>query len=57
MDISISIPLNNEMYANHVIWVARLPKIRCFRSLDRCLIAKDAKLFSESLVTNHDDIA
>ena len=38
-----------SIHVNPVIWIARLPKIRCFRSLDHCLIAKEVKLYSESL--------
>ena len=32
-----------SIYANPVTWVARLLRIRCIRSLDRCLIAKESK--------------
>ena len=32
------------MHANPVLRVARLPRIRCFRSLDHCLITKEIKV-------------
>ena len=35
--------LGGDMDAYPGTWVARLLKIRCLRSLDRCLIAKESK--------------
>ena len=38
----LSVPIKST-YANPVFWVARLPRIRCLRSWDCCLITQRIK--------------
>ena len=46
---TVCISLGAIINAKPDFWVALSPRIRCFRFEDRCLIAKEIKLFAESL--------